>query len=167
MGIFDKVKNFIDNSDEDTIDEDIENVYDDSADDTYSSDSTESATESAKSFSDFSASSRPSSISSTPNIVDLRSSSRTPVVLKKLDRYLDVQSVADVLNEKRIVILNLETCPADDSRRIIDFLSGVAYANSGDIKKVAGKAYIITPDSVPLSGDVLEDIENMSEGYFD
>ena len=37
MGIFDKVKNFIDNSDEDTIDEDIENVYDDSADDTYSS----------------------------------------------------------------------------------------------------------------------------------
>lgn len=26
MGIFDKVKNFIDNSDEDTIDEDIENV---------------------------------------------------------------------------------------------------------------------------------------------
>ena len=35
MGIFDKVKNFIDNSDEDTIDEDIENVYDDSADDTY------------------------------------------------------------------------------------------------------------------------------------
>lgn len=121
MGIFDKVKNFIDNSDEDTIDEDIENVYDDSADDTYSSDSTESS----KSFSDFSASSRPSSISSTPNIVDLRSSSRTPVVLKKLDRYLDVQSVADVLNEKRIVILNLETCPADDSRRIIDFLSGV------------------------------------------
>ena len=159
MGIFDKVKNFIDNSDEDTIDEDIENVYDDSADDTYSSDSTESS----KSFSDFSA----SSISSTPNIVDLRSSSRTPVVLKKLDRYLDVQSVADVLNEKRIVILNLETCPADDSRRIIDFLSGVAYANSGDIKKVAGKAYIITPDSVPLSGDVLEDIESMSEGYFD
>ena len=103
MGIFDKVKNFIDNSDEDTIDEDIENVYDDSADDTYSSDSTEPS----KSFSDFSASSRPSSISSTPNIVDLRSSSRTPVVLKKLDRYLDVQSVADVLNEKRIVILNL------------------------------------------------------------
>ena len=49
MGIFDKVKNFIDNSDEDTIDEDIENVYDDSADDTYSSDSTESS----KSFSDF------------------------------------------------------------------------------------------------------------------
>ena len=160
MSIFDKVKNFIDNSDEDTVDENIENVYDDSADDTYASDSTDSA----KSFGDFGAASRPSSM---PNIVDLRSSSRTPVVLKKLDRYLDVQSVADVLNEKRIVILNLETCPADDSRRIIDFLSGVAYANSGDIKKIAGKAYIITPDSVPLSGDVLEDIESMSEGYFD
>lgn len=163
MGIFDKVKNFIDNSDEDTIDEDIENVYDDSADDTYSSDSTESA----KSFSDFSASSRPSSISSTPNIVDLRSSSRTPVVLKKLDRYLDVQSVADVLNEKRIVILNLETCPADDSRRIIDFLSGVHMQIPEISRKLPAKLISSPPDSVPLSGDVLEDIENMSEGYFD
>lgn len=163
MGIFDKVKNFIDNSDEDTIDEDIENVYDDSADDTYSSDSTESS----KSFNDFSASSRTSSISSTPNIVDLRSSSRTPVVLKKLDRYLDVQSVADVLNEKRIVILNLETCPADDSRRIIDFLSGVAYAIPEISRKLPARLISSPPDSVPLSGDVLEDIESMSEGYFD
>lgn len=163
MGIFDKVKNFIDNSDEDTIDEDIENVYDDSADDTYSSDSTESS----KSFNDFSASSRTSSISSTPNIVDLRSSSRTPVVLKKLDRYLDVQSVADVLNEKRIVILNLETCPADDSRRIIDFLSGVHMQIPEISRKLPARLISSPPDSVPLSGDVLEDIESMSEGYFD
>ena len=100
MSIFDKVKNFIDNSDEDTIDENIENVYDDSADDTYASDSTDSG----KSFGDFGAASRPSAASSMPNIVDLRSSSRTPVVLKKLDRYLDVQSVADVLNEKLSLI---------------------------------------------------------------
>jgi len=71
-------------------------------------------------------------------------------VLKKLDRYLDVQSVADVLNEKRIVILNLETCPADDSRRIIDFLSGVAYANSGIsvVCRVIVNVFDILVDSV-------------------
>lgn len=100
-------------------------------------------------------------------VVDIRSSvpaaaaasSKAQVVFKKLDRYEDVGSVADVLNEKRIVILNLETCPNDATIRIIDFLSGVAYANNGDIKRVAGRAYIITPYNVPLTGELLDEVE--------
>ena len=55
-------------------------------------------------------------------VVDIRSSSRPHVVFKKLDRFQDVGAVADVLNEKRIVILNLETCSSDVSQRIIDFV---------------------------------------------
>ena len=161
MGIFDKVKNYINNSDEDQLDMDMDNVYDDPdmAEDN----------EPVRAFSDVSSTSRPTAVASTPNIVDLRSSNRTPVVLKKIDTYQEVQSVADVLNEKRIVILNLETCPNDASQRIIDFLSGVAYANAGGIKKIAGRAYIITPDNVPLSGDLLEDLENsgFGAGYFE
>ncbi len=161
MGLFDKVKNYINNSDEDQLDMDVDNVYDDP-------DVMADENESVRSFSDISSTSR-ATTSSTPNIVDLRSSSRTPVVLKKIDTYQEVQSVADVLNEKRIVILNLETCPNDASQRIIDFLSGVAYANAGGIKKIAGRAYIITPDNVPLSGDLLEDLENsgFGAGYFE
>ncbi len=99
-------------------------------------------------------------------VVDMRATAApaTPaakahVVFKKLDRYEDVGSVADVLNEKRIVILNLETCPNDVSVRIIDFLSGVAYANGGEMKRVAGRAYIITPYNVPLSGELLDGID--------
>ena len=160
MGLFDKVKNYINNSDEDQIDTDINDVYNDPDIDTEEN-------EPVRSFNDISSSSRPTV--ATPNIVDLRSSSRTPVVLKKMDTYQEVQGVADVLNEKRIVILNLETCPNDASQRIIDFLSGVAYANAGGIKKIAGRAYIITPDNVPLSGDLLDDIENgnFGAGYFE
>lgn len=160
MGLFDKMKNYINNSDEDQIDTDINDVYNDPDIDTEEN-------EPVRSFNDISSSSRPTV--ATPNIVDLRSSSRTPVVLKKIDTYQEVQGVADVLNEKRIVILNLETCPNDASQRIIDFLSGVAYANAGGIKKIAGRAYIITPDNVPLSGDLLDDIENgnFGAGYFE
>ena len=160
MGLFDKVKNYINNSDEDQIDTDINDVYNDPDIDTEEN-------EPVRSFNDISSSSRPTV--ATPSIVDLRSSSRTPLVLKKIDTYQEVQGVADVLNEKRIVILNLETCPNDASQRIIDFLSGVAYANAGGIKKIAGRAYIITPDNVPLSGDLLDDIENgnFGAGYFE
>ena len=160
MGFFDKVKNALTMSEEEYLEDvDMEDEDEYEAPRQHSS-------HHAKQYDS----------SSSSNVVDIRSSSaaapvggasKAHVVFKKIDSFEEVVPVADILNEKRIVILNLETCPADDSRRIIDFLSGVAYANSGDIKKVAGKAYIITPDSVPLSGDVLEDIESMSEGYFD
>ena len=93
-------------------------------------------------------------------VVDIHSGNRSQVVFKKLDKFDDAGAVADVLNEKKIVILNLETCPNDISRRVLDFLYGVAYANNGEIKRVAGRAYIITPYNVPISGEMLDDIEN-------
>ena len=93
-------------------------------------------------------------------VVDIHSGNRSQVVFKKLDKFEDAGAVADVLNEKKIVILNLETCPNDISRRVLDFLYGVAYANNGEIKRVAGRAYIITPYNVPVSGEMLDDLEN-------
>ncbi len=98
-------------------------------------------------------------------VVDMRSpvsgqASKAQVVVKKLDRYEDVGSVADVLNEKRIVVFNLETCPNDVSVRIIDFLSGVAYANGGEMKRIAGRAYIITPYNVPITGELLDGFDH-------
>ena len=86
---------------------------------------------------------------------------RTPRVRSSPVSYTHL-TVADILNEKRIVILNLETCPNDASQRIIDFLYGVAYANHGVFKKVAGRAYIITPYSVPVTGELLDEISGGS-----
>ncbi len=85
------------------------------------------------------------------------------VVFQKIDRFEEVGEVADILNEKRIVILNLETCPNDVSQRIIDFLYGVAYANHGDFRKIAGRAYIITPYNVPVSGELVDEISGSFE----
>ncbi|MBQ2848783.1 MAG: cell division protein SepF [Clostridia bacterium] len=107
------------------------------------------------------------------NVVNINSSkpaSNQPkphVVFQKIDRFEEVGEVANILNEKRIVILNLETCPNDVSQRIIDFLYGVAYANHGDFKKVAGRAYIITPYNVPVSGELLDEISgNMGDEQY-
>ncbi|MCQ2484454.1 MAG: cell division protein SepF [Clostridia bacterium] len=105
---------------------------------------------------------------SDSKVVDMRASSpanaqaaaKAKIVFNKLDRYEDVGSVADDINDKRIVVLNLETCPNDVSVRIIDFLSGVAYANSGEMKRIAGRVYIITPYNVPLTGEMLDGIEH-------
>ncbi len=110
-------------------------------------------------------------VNSNNNVVNINSSKtagsqpRPHVVFRKIDRFEEVGEVADVLNDKRIVILNLETCPNDVSQRIIDFLYGVAYANHGDFKKVAGRAYIITPYNVPVSGELLDELGAGTESY--
>ena len=46
------------------------------------------------------------------------------------------------------------------ARRILDFLSGAAYANDGKVKKVALSTYIITPYNVDILGDLIDELEN-------
>ena len=65
-----------------------------------------------------------------------------------------------VVREKRTVVLNLESTNKDIARRLLDFLSGVAYANEGKIKKVAISTYIITPYNVDILGDLIDELEN-------
>lgn len=73
----------------------------------------------------------------------------------------EISTVADELNSKNIVILNLEKTDKAEARRILDFLSGVAYANDGKIKRVSTSTYIITPYNVEYSGaEVIDELEN-------
>ena len=83
--------------------------------------------------------------------------SSVQVVLVKPERFDDVPSIADHLNEKKTVVLNLEVADREVSRRILDFLSGVAYANHGNIRKVANSTYIIVPTDVDVMGELMLD----------
>ena len=58
------------------------------------------------------------------------------------------------------MVINVESTNKDIARRLIDFLSGVAYAGEGKIKKVAANTDIITPYSVDIMGDLIEELEN-------
>lgn len=63
----------------------------------------------------------------------------------------DSAQVADHLLSKRTVVLNLEDTNKEAARRILDFLTGVAYSIGGNIKKVANSAYVVTPSNVDVS----------------
>ena len=97
-------------------------------------------------------------------VVNIHATTQLQVVLVKPERFDDASAVADHLNDKRTVVLNLESTNKDVSRRLIDFLSGVAYANNGQIKRVANSTYIITPYNVDIMGDLLDELE--SNGVF-
>lgn len=93
-------------------------------------------------------------------VVNLTATAQLQVVLVKPERFDDSSAIADHLNSKRTVVLNLESANKDVARRILDFLSGVAYANDGQIKKVANCTFIITPYNVGIMGDLLDELEN-------
>lgn len=93
-------------------------------------------------------------------IVNIHATTQLKVVLVKPERFENASEIADHLKDKRTVVLNLESTNKDVARRLIDFLSGVAYAGEGKIKKVAANTFIITPYHVDIEGDLIDELEN-------
>lgn len=161
MGFFDKVKEII-NDDE----EDFDDIYDDSsfapapprrerAERERVSRPEPPAYESREERAE-----RPARRQKSDKVVNIHTTAQFQVVLVKPERYEEAAAIADSLNEKRTVVLNLEGTNRDIARRLLDFLSGVAYANSGQIKRVANSTYIITPYNVDVMGDLIDELEN-------
>ena len=91
-------------------------------------------------------------------VLNINTTTKLQVVLFKPDRFSDeTRAIADELMKKHTIVLNLENTNKDNSRRIIDFLSGAAYASRGKIKRVATSTFLIIPSSVGMTGDDLLD----------
>ena len=93
-------------------------------------------------------------------VVNINANHQMQVVLVKPERYENAPEIADHLRERRTVVINLEQTNKDVAKRLIDFLSGVAYAMEGKMKKVANSTYMITPYNVDILGDLIDELEN-------
>lgn len=77
--------------------------------------------------------------------------------------YDTVTQIADLLLAKKTVLLNLENTNRETARRLIDFLSGAAYALGGGVQKVADNTYAITPSNVAVSKESVSGVASSSE----
>ena len=93
-------------------------------------------------------------------VVNIHTTTQLQVVLVKPEKFENASDIADHLRDKRTVVLNLESTNKDIARRLIDFLSGVAYAQEGKIKKISAATYIITPYNVDIIGDLIDELES-------
>jgi cell division inhibitor SepF len=66
-------------------------------------------------------------------------------------RFGDAKEIADRLKDNRPVIVNLQMADRDLQRRMIDFCSGVTYALSGEMEKVADQVFLLAPTNVKVS----------------
>ena len=133
MGLFDKIRSMVNGDDANNAyeDEDMGATYDDSA-----------------------VPARPVNRGMSINAASIE------LKVVRPDTFINSRQIADHLLNNRTVVLNLEATNKETARRILDFLSGVAYAQEGDIRPAASKTYIITPRNVDLLGDQPDDMES-------
>lgn len=90
------------------------------------------------------------------NVVDFGSAigSNRRMVMVKPDRFEQVEEIGKKLQDGCTVIVNLEVANKDIARRIVDFLSGCAYALNGGIEKAATLTYVVTPRGVDIVNEI-------------
>lgn len=92
------------------------------------------------------------------NVVSLTSINHptSKVVLCEPRTYDEAQEIADNVINRRAVVINLERVDHEQSKRIVDFLSGTVYAVNGDIQKLGSQTFLCTPDNIEVSGTISE-----------
>lgn len=89
-------------------------------------------------------------------------SNKPSVVLFRPTRYGECTKAADDLRSRKAVIVNMEDVDANTACRVVDFLSGCAYALDGKVRKIATDTYLFCPQSMDVMGD-LETIQTEVE----
>jgi len=65
-------------------------------------------------------------------------------------------TAVDYLSQGSTVLLNLEGVEKDLCRRMIDFISGAAYALDASIKKATQDSFFVAPKDVDVSGEIFD-----------
>ncbi len=85
----------------------------------------------------------------------------------KPSEFEQILVAADSLLDGKTVLLNLEGLDRAICRRMIDFISGVAYALNSNIKKATKDSYFIAPRDVDVSGEAFEGSEDSEDTFSD
>ncbi|MHC1694461.1 MAG: cell division protein SepF [Eubacteriales bacterium] len=75
----------------------------------------------------------------------------------KPDKFESVEQIGEHLLNRKTVVLNLEDTNKETARRMIDFLTGVAFAIGGQLKRVSNSTFVITPSNVDVSNDLVRE----------
>jgi cell division inhibitor SepF len=78
------------------------------------------------------------------------------MVLIKATSYDDMQDIANHIKAKKVAVVNFEDMDKDVAQRMVDFLSGAAFALDGVPRKVSGGTFIFSSANVDLSGQIME-----------
>ncbi|MDF2589691.1 MAG: hypothetical protein K0S41_3532 [Anaerocolumna sp.] len=97
----------------------------------------------------------------TNKVVPIRTTPKGfEVCIMKPANFEDSQDICDMLLSGRAAVINLEGFDVDLAQRIMDFISGSVYAMNGKLHQISSYIFIISPETVDISGDYSELLQN-------
>jgi len=97
-------------------------------------------------------------------VVNIHTSTSTKVVIIKPDDFDEVTTISDNLKSRKIVVVNTTGLDPKTGQRLLDFVSGVCYALSGDLQQIEKGVYIISPSNIEVNNELKNELS--SKGIF-
>ncbi|MGE5708328.1 MAG: cell division protein SepF [Bacteroidota bacterium] len=87
----------------------------------------------------------------TRNIVGLPSPVNSEVVVIEPHSFEDALGLIDHIRSRRAVIVNLFALTAEQSQRLVDFVSGACHALDGHQERIGDNIFLFTPSNVAIN----------------
>ena len=98
--------------------------------------------------------------STAGKVVPIRTTTKgLEVCIMKPTTFEDSQEICDMLLTGRATVINLEGFDDKLAQRTMDFISGSVYAINGKLHRISSAIFIVSPDTVDISGDYLDLIQ--------
>ncbi len=98
--------------------------------------------------------------STAGKVVPIRTTTKgLEVCIMKPTSFEDSQEICDMLLTGRATVINLEGFDDKLAQRTMDFVSGAVYAINGKLHRISSCIFIVSPDTVDISGDYLDLIQ--------
>ena len=99
--------------------------------------------------------------STSSKVVPIRTTSKgLEVCIMKPSAFEDSQEICDLLLTGRAIVINLEGFDDKLAQRTMDFISGSVYAINGKLHRISNCIFIVSPDTIDISGDYSDLIAN-------
>ena len=93
----------------------------------------------------------------------LNSNKDSQLILFEPRAFAETQDIANYLKQKKAAVINLHRLQKEQSKRVVDFLSGVIFAIEGDIQRIGPRIFLCTPKNIGVSGSIALDEEESEE----
>ena len=100
------------------------------------------------------------------NLFNLHTQKNTRVVVCEPKSFDETQSIADNLKNHRAVIINLEEVDLELAKRVVDFISGTAYALNGSMQKVGNGIFLFVPNNMDIASETRDLAREKEKGLF-
>ena len=85
---------------------------------------------------------------------EARTKANSKIAIYQPRVYSDAKVIAKQLLNNKAVIVNFNNVNDQQSKRIVDFLTGTIFALNGEIKRVGEKIFLCTPPKFEIDGSI-------------